>query len=231
MLEADQIPCDVLVIGGTSSLASPLIKLLTKLKCAVVATSRSGTQNGLLSDVKTWLSLDMSSRVSIEKFLATMGSRRFNLILIFIGAPSKDKKNSAVYVETYLTNMIFLIQNLLPFLKTNVETALVHVSSRSSLYPSRDVLNSAVKGGLNSALRSMTRHLPREAKMVSVAPGLILDSTMANNMPAAIRLEHIQRSSKALLDLDGFAEEFLKIIMKMQDIENGSVIELGPNYL
>jgi nucleoside-diphosphate-sugar epimerase len=132
--EVDQISYDVLVVGGNSSLATPVIKLLAELKFSITATTRRVEQSEESSLVKNWLALDISSIESIENFIAVLGESRFNLILICIGSPSKTIINRSVYVETYLTNMIFLCQNLLTTLKVNTETALVHFSSRSSLY-------------------------------------------------------------------------------------------------
>jgi hypothetical protein len=218
------------VIGGNSSLAIPTIKLLEGLNFSIIATSKLPGYKTEIPEVSTWLTLDVSSLVSIEQFLAEIGDKKFDFILVFVGAPSKDAGSPAAYVETYLTNLISLCHHLVSYLKPKIPTALVHISSRSSLYPSRDILNSAVKGGLNSAIRSMTRDLPQETKLFSVAPGLVLGSTMADDMPVAVRSEHVQRSSGKLLNVDGFAVEFLKLIMRMEEIETGSVIELGAAY-
>lgn len=230
MKEVDQGPRDVLVLGGGSSLAIPTIKLLAGLEFLIIATTKLAEPKTEIPEVSSWLTLDVSSLTSIEQFLAKLQDKRFDFILIFVGAPSNNSDTPSAYVETYLTNVTFLCQRLVSHLKQNVPTALVHVSSRSSLYPSRDVLYSAVKGGLNSAIRSMTLGLPQETKLLSVAPGLVLGSTMANDMPVAVRSDHVQRSSGELLNVDGFAVEFLKLIMRIEEIETGSVIELGPSY-
>lgn len=220
---------DVLVIGGTSSLAAPVVRLLSSSGYTVQATFRNSTEN--IEPMSNWLHLDVSSQASILEFLAKIDQRKFDFILVFVGAPYRVHETPAVYVETYLTNMIALLKSLTSHLKLDVSSAMLHVSSRSAIYPSRDVLYSAVKGGLNSALRSISRQLPPDSKMISVAPGLVLDSTMANDMPSEIRADHITRSANQLMSLGEFATEFVAIMSGIENFESGSIVELGPRYL
>lgn len=228
MTEATNARIDVLVIGGTSSLATPVIKLLSSNESKVYATFRNAPKNKGTST--KWSHLDVSSQDSILEFLVEIHHQEFDFILVFVGAPYGEEDTPAVYVETYLTNMIFLLQSLSSNLKSNVISAMLHVSSRSAIYPSRDVMYSAVKGGLNSALRSISRQLPQNSKIISIAPGLVLGSTMAADMPPDIRADHIVRSSNELLDINGFAAEFLALMNNVENIESGTITELGPRY-
>jgi NAD(P)-dependent dehydrogenase (short-subunit alcohol dehydrogenase family) len=149
---------------------------------------------------------------------------------VFVGAPSKVEDTPSAYVETYLTNLLYLCQSLSLSLKSRDISAMLHVSSRASLYPSRDILYSAVKGGMNSALRSIARGLPEKTKIISIAPGLVLNSTMSNDMPLEIREDHIGRSSDELMGVDEFATQFVDLIANIKDIKSGSLVELGPVY-
>jgi NAD(P)-dependent dehydrogenase (short-subunit alcohol dehydrogenase family) len=219
---------DVLVVGGTASLAIPIMELLSSSGFNLQATFRNPPKDKGQST--NWLHLDVARQDSILEFLNQIDRQQFDFILMFIGSPFRAGDAASDYVETYLTNMVFLCQALSLRLRSNVNSAMLHVSSRSSIYPSRDVLYSAVKGGLNSALRSLSRGLPEKSKIVSVAPGLVLQSAMAKDMASEIVADHILRSSNQLLDLNGFATEFLGLMSKIESIESGSIVELGPGY-
>ena len=92
------------------------------------------------------------------------------------------------------------------------------------------MLYSAVKGGLNAGLRSMTIGLESSKKIISVAPGLILGSSMANDMPNETRNEHLRRSRQELLNVGEFSSELLRLLAEMDKFETGSIIEIGPSY-
>jgi NAD(P)-dependent dehydrogenase (short-subunit alcohol dehydrogenase family) len=226
MTEATKRQLEVLAIGGTSSLAIPVIELLSSSEFNVLATYRNTIEERC--NARDWLQLDVASLESIRMFLDKIDQKEFDFILVFVGSPFRVDDAPSAYVETYLTNMVSLCQSLCLRLKS--DSAMVHVSSRSSLYPSRDVWYSAVKGGMNSALRSLIRGLPATSKIISVAPGLVLNSAMANDMPPEIRAEHIRRASDGLLDLAEFAKEFVGLMANFKGIESGSIVELGPEY-
>lgn len=92
------------------------------------------------------------------------------------------------------------------------------------------MLYSAVKSGLNAGLRSMTIGLDSRIKIISVAPGLILGSSMANDMPDEVRMDHLRRSRETLLDVETFSSKLLLLLAEIENLETGSVIEIGPSY-
>jgi NAD(P)-dependent dehydrogenase (short-subunit alcohol dehydrogenase family) len=219
---------EVLILGGSSSLAERVIPDLLKEGCGITATSRQPQVSktpGL-----AWLQLDISNSTSIESFISAIAQKEFDVILFFVGAPSKVSKSKSEYVETFLTKTLLFIQRLLPHLKINSSSGFVHISSRSAIFPSRDILYSAVKGGLNAGLRSMTIGLESSKKIFSVAPGLILGSSMANDMPSETRNDHLRRSREELLNVGEFSSELLRLLAEMDKYETGSIIEIGPSY-
>jgi NAD(P)-dependent dehydrogenase (short-subunit alcohol dehydrogenase family) len=216
-----------LVVGGDSSLAVALVSKLQASNYRVWATSRRVTRP---VDSVARFHLDLENQDSIQGLLASLGGERFDLIAVLIGAPSKAIETQNKYVETYFSNMIRLFVGLIPFLDEEVNSAFLHVSSRSSIYPSKDVLYSAVKGGLNSALRSMTLGVGENARLLSVAPGLILGSTMSNDMPAEVRASHKTRSKHELLNVDGFCAALVDLVGRSQNYKTGSIVEIGPRY-
>ena len=67
-------------------------------------------------------------------------------------------------------------------------------------------------------------------KMLSIAPGLIVGSSMYEKTPKNVRNSHHIRSEYKLLDLKKLAREIFKIIDCQDNFENGSLIEVGPKY-
>jgi NAD(P)-dependent dehydrogenase (short-subunit alcohol dehydrogenase family) len=179
----------------------------------------------------SWYSLDVSSASSIANFLSSIEGMTFNCIISFIGAQSSSIRPPSKYVEAHLTNTLGLLENLLPHLSQESGSALINVSSRSALYPSKDIYYSAVKGGLISGIRSLKLMVNPNSKIISIAPGLVLGSSMANDMAAEVRNDHFERSEGRLLDLTSFSEEFLKVLRTLGDYQTGTVIEIGPKYI
>lgn len=219
---------EVLILGGSSSLAGRVISDLLAAGCNVTATNRQPNSSKATS--LDWLALDISKTPSIDSFLSAIAQRKFDAILLFIGAPSKVSQFASDYVQTYFTNTLFLVERLLSQLKKDSSSGFIHISSRSSIYPSRDMLYSAVKSGLNAGFRSMTIGLDNRIKIISVATGLILGSSMANDMPDEIRKDHLMRSKENLLDVGAFSSKILGLMAEMDNLETGSIIEIGPSY-
>jgi len=219
---------EVLILGGSSSLAERVISDLLAGGCNVTATSRPPNSSKVPSLV--WLELDISKTLSMDSFLSAITQREYDAILFFIGAPSKVSRSTSEYVETYFTNTLFLVERLLSHLKKDSSSGFIHISSRSSIYPSRDMLYSAVKSGLNAGFRSMTIGLDNSIKIISVATGLILGSSMANDMSDELREDHLMRSKETLLDVGEFSSKLLGLLAEIDNLDTGSIIEIGPSY-
>lgn len=107
---------------------------------------------------------------------------------------------------------------------------IIYLSSRSALYPSRDMMYSAVKAGMSAALKSMTLQMEPGQAVFSLAPGLIRGSGMYLDMPELTRDDHEKRSKGKLLKVDEFAIELFHVIDHRQDYKNGSIVEIGIRY-
>jgi NAD(P)-dependent dehydrogenase (short-subunit alcohol dehydrogenase family) len=222
------VQADVLIIGGDSSLAQPLIEARRSFEFSLVSTTRrSETKN---SEGIEWAYLDISVPSTVTSFLSRFSYRRFDLIAVFVGAPSKDFSSKSEYIDLHLTRMIGFLDSLIGLLKPDSPSGLGFVSSRAALYPSRDIYYSAVKAGVSAALRSMSLTLPKNQVVFSVAPGLVLGSSMANDMPDDLVGNHWERSGQSLLSVEDFGEEFLDLVQRLEELESGSVIELGTSY-
>lgn len=222
------VEADVLVIGGDSSLAQPLMEARRRFGFSLVSTTRrSKTKN---PEGIEWEYLDISVPSSVSAFLSKFSDRRFDLIAVFVGAPSKDFSSKSEYIDLYLTRMIGFLDSLICLLKIESPSGLTYISSRAALYPSKDIYYSAVKAGMSAALRSRSLTLPNNQVVFSVAPGLILGSTMAEDMPVELVNNHWERSGQSLLSVEDFGKEFLDLVQKLEELKSGSVIELGTSY-
>jgi nucleoside-diphosphate-sugar epimerase len=220
--------CNVLILGGDASLAQPILESRFPLGLSITATSRKSGKSDS-ADLK-WLYLDLSDSSSIQSFASKIGESRFQLIAFFVGAPSKEQINPSVYVETHFTNTVGLLRQVMTWLDPNSESTLVFLSSRSAIYSSRDVLYSGVKAGVSAAVKSLSALAPSGSKLFSIAPGLILGSKMAENMPKTLQLDHLTRAHGNLLTTESFSRQLLELLSDTSEIENGSLVEIGPSY-
>lgn len=223
---------DLLVIGGSSSLGEAIIAQAHVNKLSYIATSREPVSQS--RDPEHFMALDLSSSLSIERFLESSSEYRFKKIIYCIGSTSDINLNSLSlseleeYFKVHLVNAIYLIGKLCNRLDEESISILAAVSSRAAIYPSFDFCYAASKGGLASFVSSLSRQLPPNKKTIVFSPGALLNSNMYREMPAEVQKSHLDRSDARLLSVNKAAE----LIMKTLDSEfaSGSVIEVGPSY-
>jgi short-subunit dehydrogenase len=104
------------------------------------------------------------------------------------------------------------------------------MSSRAAYAQSFDPYYAATKGALESFINSLSRHLKPAQSLVSVRAGLIRESRMFFEMPADVRLKHMEISGNSLIDLNLACEEIWKLDPKMTLKHNGEVVYVGPKY-
>jgi len=218
----------VLILGGDASLAQPILESRFRLGLSITATTRKSGKSD--SANLKWLILDLSDSSSIRSFASKIRESRFQLIAFFVGSPSKNQMDASVYVETHFTNTVGLLRQVVTWLDPDSASTLVFLSSRSAIYSSRDVLYSGVKAGVSAAVRSLAALAPSNSKLFSIAPGLILGSKMAEDMPKALQLDHLNRAHGSLLTTESFSGQLLELLSDTSGIENGSLIEIGPSY-
>lgn len=147
-----------------------------------------------------------------------------------IGELSLSESNKEKYLSINLISTISILENLRNNLNKEEKSIFIYMASRSAIYPSFDLYYSIVKAGLAAAIRSLSFGLLKNQKMLSIAPGLIVGSSMYESMPEYVRKSHHVRSDNNLLDLKNLASEVFKIIDCQDNFENGSLIEVGPKY-
>lgn len=216
-----------LIIGGDSSLANHIFLKARDLNFEITATTRQSPVREK-SDI-LWMFLDLSSKDSIAEFIRNLGGKKFDLEIFLIGAIAHETSNLNSYLETHFENAMGLISRLLPTLREDHST-LLYMSSRAALHPSRDIFYSAVKGGISSAIRSMTLLVGKNQKLLSLAPGLIVGSKMYDEMPIVVRKGHHARSGDSLLDGQQLADEIFGVLQDIDLHQSGEIIEIGEVY-
>lgn len=219
---------NLLIIGGTASISKDVIKLALERQFKITATFRDKSKCD--DSNVNWVQLDLADQGSVKSFNDYIKNKEFNLILYMIGELSLSESNKENYLSTNLISTIYILENLRNSLNKEEKSILIYMASRSAIYPSFDLYYSVVKAGLSAAIRSLSLGLLKNQKMLSIAPGLIVGSSMYESMPEYVRKSHHVRSDNNLLNLKNLASEVFKIIDCQDNFENGSLIEVGPKY-
>lgn len=214
------------MLGGDSSLALAFRDLAVRRGFRVLSTSRR-SKVGVSDSV---FSLDVSNLQSVNDFLADINRVRVGAVFCFLGSPYKVSMTMQDYLSVHLVNTFYLLEQLVLRSEHLGMTTLLYVSSRAARFPSRDAPYAIAKGGLTAGVQSLSRLVPHGTVVASVVPGLILGSTMSEDMGAELREEHQRRSGGKLLDMEGFAVELLELFLDLGPDHNGTAITLGPEY-
>lgn len=218
---------NVLVLGGTSSLAKPVIARLEENGSKIYTTSRRDPAR--LLPLGSELFLDVFSDESVRAFDGSL-TGSYDVVISFIGAPYRAGSSELEYVSAYLTRLTTVFRFAMARLTADGPGLFVNVSSRAAVHPSRDTFYAATKAGLVAAVRSLARELPENHKAVSLLPGLVLGSKMSQDMPQEIVLEHQRRSGGKLLSPDSFSDEVQDLLRNFDSLKNGEALLTGVDY-
>jgi NAD(P)-dependent dehydrogenase (short-subunit alcohol dehydrogenase family) len=216
-----------LVVGGTSSLSDSIISLAKNDGYNVFATYKNKITNQ--NNVK-WLNLDIASQESILLFLNNTPNNFYNRIIFLIGKTTKKKysKIDIVELEKYYieqaSNYIYILQNILT--KTKNDGSIVVVTSRAANHGSYDVHYSAVKGAIQSAVKSLAK-FTKNKTIFCVSPSLILDSKMFKEMSSKNIHKHLKRTNNKLLTKDEVALFIWNSCNTSLINLNGKTLEIG----
>lgn len=222
----------VLIIGGTSSLASKIIECAQVDGYELYCTTR---RNKFEDNHKvTWLNLKLESLDSISDLLTQIREEKFERIIVLLGAVTNrdyfqiQYEEIAEYYRTYLTNLNYLFTKLISHLEELGNILLM--SSRAASNPSFDAHYSAVKSGLEGYVRSSVRVLSPMQSAVTVSSGLILNSSMYKDMDESIRESHEERSQGKLLELEEAGSLLWALTPDKTIGYSGTTIRIGPDY-
>ena len=225
------MPNKILILGGSSSIGSELIKHLLDER-DVVATYRSKSIFLESPHLKN-LQLDISDIESINDFLIGINNYEFSEVICFIG--SLNGNNFPLpflqlndYISTYVTNLIYLMENMFIENRIKNNSRIIMMSSRAAKYGSYDYPYAVVKGALESYVKAKGK-LKQSFRIISISTGLILGSKMQEEMPANVIESHMGRAGSNLLTVSSLCDELMKLFNK-NDWISGSTVYLGPQY-
>lgn len=225
----------VLIVGGSSSLANPLIEGARQDDFRVFATYRNGPESLKNVSIHSAFELNLESRESIESLIQSLKGVEFQRIYILIGKLSQqDPYNISYesmknYFQVYGVNLCYLIDCLTKFLSKDSPSFLIFVSSRAAFNPSYDVMYSATKACVTSFIQSRATFLPVSQIAVSVASGLIIGSKMYREMPNQVD-KHLRLSGGQLLDVNQFTKQLWGLDFVSLKNRTDEVINIGPVY-
>ena len=224
----------ILVLGETSSLAEKIIPILTKKDFEIIGTRRNINKKNLKID--SLISLDLSDIKSVKKTLKNIENKEFTHVLCLIGAysyipsnPVKSLRQINIYINTYVTNLIYFLDNLFYKKRIKANGRLLVFSSRAAKFGSNDRYYAVAKSALEGFVKSRGNFLPGNIRINIVSAGLIKYSKMYSMMPKKVVLSHEKRSKNSLLDVQAIAIEIADILEDNSKL-SGQIIYLGPQY-
>jgi NADP-dependent 3-hydroxy acid dehydrogenase YdfG len=168
----------VLIIGGTSSLAQPIISKLENNGYEIAAMTFR--QVDKIYNNYTWIKLDLYDKHSIEMFFTFLPKHFYSKIIFLsgsgLGRSYKDVAEDEMisFYDAFLINYISLIMNLTHMLEFDGQ--IVFISSIAADIPIQDAHYSAVKAGVEAFVRSASSQLSDNQSMFSISPATITDS-------------------------------------------------------
>ena len=223
----------VLIIGGTSSLAGKLSAFAKEESYDVTATFRGNISKDRDPRIK-WANLELSQKESVEEFFDELSDIKYDRVLFLVGAVTNkyflDMSYSEMlhYYSTYVVNSLYLLQKCSSLLK--MTSNIIVMSSRAGSNASYDVHYSAVKSALEAYVRSSAKSLGKNQSIVAVSSGLIEGSKMYLDMKPEHRNSHKIRAGGSLVTIDELCAQIWSLKADKTIKNNGKTIYIGPIY-
>ena len=222
----------LLIIGGTSSLAHDLIYFGQKENYEIFASVRDQESFPVSKEVNLF-TLDISNLASIEAFLAKINNFGFSHVVCLIGALSEIShiylyEDSKRYIETYVTNLVYVIDSLLHQNRLQKNCRILIMSSRAAKYGSFDYYYSISKAAIEAYVKSKSKSSP-QIRINSVSTGLVKGSRMFIQIPDEVAESHHERSSNKLLSVTEVVNELINFL-KNNELKSGCTLYIGPQY-
>ncbi len=223
----------VLIVGASSSIGREISAQFRSASMRVITTHTSTPPHeaGEQSDA---LFLDLRDDESIDVFAHKLKelTPRIDIAIFLAGIlPGKNlaKYGFAEIDEVMAVNFngqAKLLMRMLPLLTTR--SRLIMFSSISAQRGSFDPIYAASKGALLSLVKSLATALPPGARINSIAPGLIQDSAMFQDMtPERQEYHRNQVPSKQLLRPHDLAKIVFDLCQDHWAHLNGACIDLN----
>ena len=222
----------LLILGGTSSFAGELINNAKNNNYEVIASFGDSSIGPEKSEIEL-IPLDIQQLDSIEKFLSQIDNYNFSRVVCLIGALSKvnsmkSYKALSKYIETYVTNLVYLLDNLFFSNRVKDNCKILIVSSRAVKYGSYDYHYAIAKAAMEAYVKSKSKSTP-QVQINALSLGLVKGSKMFDEMPIEVSSSHEKRTNYKLLTVPEVAKEIIDIFDRSA-IDSGTTIYFGPQY-
>lgn len=221
-----------LILGGSSSLTKAVLSLLQSEGVSTSVTYRDQFKENVLKNEHYFL--DISKVQKVENFLDDIKGRNFDFVINLIGSTSNyyssyEYKSIDEYFRTYVSNLIFLFDNLFMDSRLAKYGRILHISSRAAKYGSFDRFYAASKSAIEAYIKSIPRSIDSSISINAINVGLIVNSKMFLDMDVSTRELHQNKAENNLLDCMEVAQYVVKILTDIQTY-SGRVIYIGPQY-
>ena len=232
------IPRVVLVVGGSSSVGLCICDRFLRLDTQVIATYKNQRPSDSTGNID-WVHLDLASETSINELLTLVSRRVSKLDVVIMASGLLPGKSLGAYkfqemeevVAVNFTGQAKSISLLLPML--NSGASILMFSSISAQRGSFDPIYAASKSALHGFVKSLAVSLPEGVRINAIAPGLIEDSSMFEDMsPDRQDFHRSQIPSGALLQQSDLANIVFDVSQAYWKHLNGACIDLnGGQYV
>ncbi len=224
-----------LIIGGNTSLSVPILNTFIRNEHKVSASYYIGKPENPLVN---WIKLDCNSDKSISNF--SLECKKIpsvkNLIFLTGILPGKTIQKYTYEEINRVINVNFnsiakIVSSLTNHFETNSQILLM--SSISGQRGSYDPIYAASKSAVIGLGKSLSQTLTPLTRTNIIAPGLIDQSTMFNEMQHERKKYHEQNNPlKMLLNKDALADIIYELTTEKWSYLNGAVIPVnGGSYV
>ena len=229
---------NIVIIGASSSVGEAMIAKFRSAEYNIAATYHGNNQ--IASDEKVIpLPLDLTDNKSITDFLNQIKNSMTHIdTAIFLSGicPGNSLlEYNSLKVEEVMsvnfTGQAKIIIKILPLLRPGSQ--IIMFSSISAQKGSYDAVYAASKGAVLSFVKSLASTLPKGVRINAVAPGLIEDSAMFNEMAPERRKHHGELiPTGRFLQLSDLANVVYDLCQSHWAHLNGACIDLnGGQYV
>lgn len=222
----------VLIVGASGEIGRYICEAFHSIGEEVVTTY--STKAASHSNLDHSLHLDLADTHSIDSFVQTTKDRAYVFdVVIFVsgflpGLSPKEYDSSSVakVIAINLAGPCELLFSLLQYIQQDAR--ILFFSSISAQRGSYDPIYAAAKGGLLSFVKSMVNHLPKQATINAIAPGLIEGSGMFSAMDSERADFHRRQThSGSLLGMNDLAQLVVDLTNPHWSHLNGACIDLN----
>ena len=223
---------NIIIIGASSSVGNEIISRFKSPTTRIIATYNS-KQNYKHNVNLSSLKLDLNNNESIENFINELKSVVSHIDTAIFLAGILPGKNLKEYIlkdmeevmTINFTGQAKVIKGLLQLF--DCDSQILMISSISAQRGSYDPIYAASKGAILSFVKSIANGLGG-TRVNAIAPGLIEDSAMFNEMSIERREFHRQqKSNKQLLDISDFSRIIFDLSRNHWKHLNGACIDLN----